>query len=77
VENITSFRDGLRYNSSRIDTKGGKMHVLRVLVVLAVIQPTKKLNANYQTYDNEWKKQNKKNITSAIWLSCVGTVVAT
>ena len=55
AENIASFRDGLRYNSSKIDSKGGKIHVVRVLVVLAVIQPTKKLNANYQTYNNEWK----------------------
>ena len=49
AENIASFRDGLRHNSSTIDSKGGKMHVRRVLVVVAVIQPTKKLNANYQT----------------------------
>ena len=77
AENIGSFRDGLRHNSSRIDSKGGKMHVRRVLVVLAVTQPTKKLNVNYQTYDNEWKQQIKKIITSVIWLSCVETVVVT
>ena len=54
AENIASFRDGLRHNSSKIDNKGGKMYVVRALAVLAVIQK-KKLYINYQTYGNEWK----------------------
>ena len=68
---VGSLHDELRRNLFKTDSKGKKIHVLGVHVVLVVVQQKKiKIKANYQIYDNEWKWQIKKYYNSHIALLC-------
>ena len=53
---VASVHDELDRNSTNTDSKGEKIHFVGVFAVVAVVpKKKKKLNTNYQTYDNEWK----------------------